>query len=83
MIAGSSLSTHRHSSYKNGRAKVPDLLRLSSSFGESYEQISNQIQTLTDEGSYSCYGSARFSGVADGCIACSGDDCSVLAGDGP
>ena len=71
------------SQLQNGRAKVPDLLRLSSKLGESYAQTSDQIPTRPDEGSYPCYGSAAFSGVADGRIAGVGDDCPLLAGDGP
>ena len=54
-----------------------------SNLGESYAQTSDQIQTRADEGIRPCHGSVAFSGVADGRIAGAGDDCPLLAGDGP
>jgi hypothetical protein len=56
------------------------LLGLISNLGESYAQSKAEIQPHTDEGRHPCYGSASFSGVADGSNAGAGDDCPLLAG---
>ena len=68
---------------QDGRAKVPERLRLSIHLEQSCAPTNDQVQTRTNDGSYSCYSSPAFSGVADGRIAGAGDDCPVLAGDRP
>jgi len=62
-------------------------LRLSSNLGQPYAQSSAEIQPCTSDGIFYrynyCDGSAAFSAMADGSIAGAGDDCPVLASDGP
>jgi len=65
----------------NGRAALPNFLRLSNNFGESHAPTGDQSQTRPDEGSYLGHGAAAFSGVVDGHIAGAGDDGPVLASD--
>jgi hypothetical protein len=67
---------------QTGRAKVLDLLRLSSDLGESYAPARCQIQPHTDEGICPWAGSVALSGVAAGRLAGAGDDCALLARDG-
>jgi hypothetical protein len=64
-------------------------LRLSSKLGQPYAQSSAAIQPRTGDGIYYyycyhyCFGSAALSAMADGSIAGAGDDCPLLASDGP
>ena len=68
---------------QNGRAKVPDFLRLSNSSGQSYAPTSDPSQARPAAGSWPSEGRAAFAGVGDGSLVGAVDDCPVLADNRP